>query len=87
MKCLVCQKESDGVAPRELPWKITRKMMDEATKSRLLPQPVPAALLEKDEIAVPAPLCDACHERVASGDLGLEEFGLRILISRTQPGS
>ena len=69
---------------RELPWKIPKKMVEEAVRSRLLPRPIPSEVLEQDEIAKGAPLCDPCGEKVRSGEIG---SALRGLIARTQQGS
>lgn len=84
MKCLVCEQESDSVGLRELPWKIPRKMVEDAVRSRLLTRPIPSEILEQDEIAMNAPLCDRCDDTVRSGEIGSDEIALRGLMARTR---
>lgn len=87
MECLICEQESDSVGMKELPQRIPRRLMEEAAKSRLLLRPIPSELLEQDEMAMRAPLCDECNAKVRSGEIVGEEIGLRALIARTRQGS
>ena len=87
MKCLVCRQESENVELKELPQRIPRKLVEEAARSRLLPRPIPSSLLERDEIAVRAPLCAPCCAKVRSGEIGGDEIALRALIVSMQQSS